>query len=216
MIFDCDGVVVDSEPIALAVLKAHIEDRGATVDDAELAARTLGRSAAEAYAGIHEAWGVRIDEADAVDLQERLFARFRSELTAIPGVVRLLDRLAARGIAHCLASSSSPHRLDVALTAAGLADRFTGCVFSATMVARGKPAPDLFLHAARTMGVEPADCVVIEDSAVGIEAAQRAGMAVIGFLGGGHAVGADYEARLRAARPRAIVTSFEDLATLID
>ena len=216
VIFDCDGVVVDSEPIALAVLKAHIEDRGATVDDAELAARTLGRSAAEAYAGIHEAWGVRIDEADAVDLQERLFARFRSELTAIPGVVRLLDRLAARGIAHCLASSSSPHRLDVALTAAGLADRFTGCVFSATMVARGKPAPDLFLHAARTMGVEPADCVVIEDSAVGIEAAQRAGMAVIGFLGGGHAVGADYEARLRAARPRAIVTSFEDLATLID
>ena len=216
VIFDCDGVVVDSEPIALAVLKAHIEDHGAGVDDAELAARTLGRSAAEAYAGIQEAWGVRIDEADAAHIQERLFARFRSELTAITGVERLLDRLAARGIAHCLASSSSPRRLDVALTATGLADRFAGCVFSATMVARGKPAPDLFLHAARTLGVEPADCLVIEDSAVGIEAARRAGMTVIGFLGGGHAVGRDYETRLRAARPDAIVTRFDDLAELLD
>jgi FGGY-family pentulose kinase/HAD superfamily hydrolase (TIGR01509 family) len=216
VIFDCDGVVVDSEPIALAVLKAHIEDHGATVDDAELAARTLGRSAAEAYAAIHEAWGVRIDEADAAHLQERLFARFRSELTAIPGVGRLLDRLAARGIAHCLASSSSPHRLDVALSAVDLADRFAGRVFSATMVARGKPAPDLFLHAARTLGVDPADCLVIEDSAVGIEAAQRAGMAVVGFLGGGHATGTGYEARLRAARPNAMATSFEELVDLVE
>jgi HAD superfamily hydrolase (TIGR01509 family) len=212
VIFDCDGVVVDSEPIALDVLKRHIEDQGVAVDATDLAARTLGRGAGEVHAEIRRTWGVRLDEADVVRLQERLLECFRAELTPIAGVERLLDRLAALGIAHCLASSSSPRRLDVALTSTGLAERFAGRVFSASMVAHGKPAPDLFLHAARTMGVAPSECLVIEDSAVGVEAAHRAGMTVIAFLGGGHAVGADYEARMRAARPDALCTGFDDLA----
>ncbi len=215
IIFDCDGVVVDSEPIALGVLKAHIEASGVPVDEVDLAARTLGRTAAEVRAGIGEAYGVRIDEADAARLEERLFARFRTELAPIAGVARLLDRLATEGIAWCLASSSSPRRLDVALGATGLAERFAGRVFSAAMVDRGKPAPDLFLLAARTLGVAPADCLVIEDSAVGIEAARRAGMAVIGFLGGGHTAGAGYQDRIRAARPDAVCTNFDEVTTLL-
>ena len=127
-------------------------------------------------------------------------------------VHRLLDRL---NVPYCLASSSAVRRINAALAFAGLADRFIGKVFSASMVSRGKPAPDLFLHVAKVMGVEPRDCLVIEDSPAGVEAARRANMAVIGFVGGSHADSLSLRATLTALGPDAICSGFDEVLDLV-
>ncbi|MDR3493172.1 MAG: HAD family hydrolase [Ancalomicrobiaceae bacterium] len=212
IIFDCDGVLVDSEMIATAVLVDHLNASGLQVTMPEIAEKVIGRSAASVQAMLLKTYGVRIDATAEKRLQERLFVRFREELKPIEGIRQLLDRLT---VPYCLASSSSPKRIQVTLAAAGLADRFTGRIFSASMVARGKPAPDLFLHVAKTMGVEPRDCLVIEDSPAGIEAAKRAGIAVIGFLGGSHAQGATFRADLTGLSPDAICSTAEEVLGLI-
>ena len=116
---------------------------------------------------------------------------------------------------YCLASSSAVRRINAALAFAGLADRFIGKVFSASMVSRGKPAPDLFLHVAKVMGVEPRDCLVIEDSPAGVEAARRANMAVIGFVGGSHADSLSLRATLTALGPDAICSGFDEVLDLV-
>jgi HAD superfamily hydrolase (TIGR01509 family) len=115
--------------------------------------------------------------------QARLTTLFEAELKAVPGIEAVLDQLSGR---ICVASSSTPERLRHALSLVDLYDRFDPHVFSATMVPRGKPAPDLFLHAATRMGVPPERCAVIEDSLPGVEAAVAAGMTAIGFVGGSH------------------------------
>ncbi|MDR3373465.1 MAG: HAD family hydrolase [Ancalomicrobiaceae bacterium] len=212
IIFDCDGVLVDSEMIATAVLVDHLHDLGVPATIPEIAARVIGRSAPTVQAVLMRSYGVRIDAMAEKRLQERLFARFREELKPVEGIRQLLDRLT---VPYCLASSSSPKRIQVTLAAAGLADRFSGRIFSASMVARGKPAPDLFLHVARTMGVEPRDCLVIEDSPAGIEAAKQAGIAVIGFVGGSHAQGEAFRADLTGLEPDAICTTAEEVLALI-
>ena len=118
----------------------------------------------------------------------RLFKLFRSDLRAIDGVEEFL--CPELPVPYCLASSSHIERIETSLETIRLKRHFSGRIFNAAMVSRGKPAPDLFLHAASVMGVPPSRCVVIEDSPAGIEAGRRAGMRVIGFTGGGHARGA--------------------------
>lgn len=207
LIFDCDGVLVDSEPLAVAELEALLRGVGVAIGPARIYDEFLGRSVSaivEAAARDH-----------AVDLRPALPAyatalarRFRRELRPVPGMA---DALAQLPDPRAVASSSAPERLELSLALTGLAPLFGPHVYSATQVARGKPAPDLFLFAAGHLGLAPADCVVIEDSPAGLRAARAAGMRAIGFLGGSHAQPARLAERLAAENPDALIDHAGDL-----
>jgi len=210
VIFDCDGVLVDSEPLSLQVLVEGLASIGYAIDEATAAERFLGHSFAAVQGMLRDELGFDLptDRVEAMRLS--LFERFRRELKPIPGIVEALDRLS---IPCCVASSSLPERIRVSLEVTGLLARFTPNIFSAAMVQRGKPAPDLFLHAAARMGVEPGACLVIEDSAPGIVAAHSAGMRVFAFLGGSHARQPGYRDRLARLGPE---LEFDDMRRLPD
>jgi HAD superfamily hydrolase (TIGR01509 family) len=182
VIFDNDGVLVDSERLANTILAELLTEAGLpyTFDEAVRdfmgGSMTSMREKAEAQLG-------RPLPADLEDrYHQRLFDGF-ANLQAVEGVEGVLDDLEAAGTPYCLASSGTHQRIRTALTAVGFLDRFAGRIFSAEDVAHGKPAPDLFLHAAATLGVQPADCVVVEDSPLGVAAANAAGMTVFGYAG---------------------------------
>ncbi len=141
-------------------------------------------------------------------MRRRLFDAFRAELGPTPGAAEALATLPAR---YCVASSSQKERIRLSLEVAGLAPGFLGPVFSATDVRRGKPAPDLFLHAAAAMGVTPGDCLVVEDSPTGIRAAREAGMRVVAFLGGGHAGRPGWRRRILDLEPERLIVDMRDL-----
>lgn len=186
VIFDFDGVIADSETIALEELAAEMTERGVEVSYEEARTLFLGMSTARHMDYIAERSGAACAP-DFPDVwHERLYRRYPAELSAMEGIVGLLSDLAHRGIAYCIASGGSPQRIDFALNCLGLTERFSGTAFSAESVPRGKPAPDLFLHAAAQMGYTAGECLVIEDAVSGAEAAKAAGMACIGFLGGSH------------------------------
>ena len=185
VIFDFDGVVVDSEPISLSTLRDTLAHFGLDLTIDAVRSRFLGNSVPRIAQAIRAETG-QDQPGFAAHWYDLLFARFRAELRPMPGITDLLDALDRRGVAYCIASGSAFQRLDVSLEVTGLAPRFEGRVFSADLVARGKPAPDLFLHAAQCMGVAPRDCLVVEDAPAGIEAAEAAGMRALGFVGGGH------------------------------
>jgi HAD superfamily hydrolase (TIGR01509 family) len=208
IIFDCDGVLVDSEPLALRVLCEGLAERGVDLDEASASERFLGRSLASMIETLQREFGFAL-EADTLDLmRDRLYALFRKELRPMAGLAETLGRLS---IPSCVASSSQMERIRLSLQLTGLAPHFGDRIFSATMVAEGKPAPDLFLLAASRMHVPPERCIVVEDSPAGIEAARRANMAVFAFTGGGHARLAGHRERLAALAPDVI---FDDMARL--
>jgi HAD superfamily hydrolase (TIGR01509 family) len=140
-----------------------------------------------------------------------LMRRFEAELRAIAGIEAVIDALA---VPCCVASSSSPERLAHSLTLTGLHGRFAPCIYSAAQVARGKPAPDLFLFAARAQGVAAQCCLVIEDSIAGVQAGVAAGMTTIGFCGGGHC-DAGHAARLRQAGAHEVCADAGELAVVL-
>jgi HAD superfamily hydrolase (TIGR01509 family) len=212
VIFDCDGVLVDSEPIAMRVLLEGLAEIGYAIGEEAAYERFLGRSLANMQAVLRAEFGSELPPDRLDRMRQRLFEAYRQELTPIDGVAAMLDRLA---IPRCVASSSQMERLRLSLDVTGMLSRFEPHLFSATMVAHGKPAPDLFLHAAERMAVAPAACLVIEDSAAGIEAAQRAGMRVFGFVGGGHARSAAYRAKLAALAPDLVFDDISRLPALI-
>lgn len=185
ILFDFDGVIADSEVISLATLCDALNDYGVVLSLEDTRARFLGKSVDKIVSEVRE----QQPDADwndfALHWHTILFARFASDLTPVPGVTDLLDRLDAAALPYCIASSSGFTRIRFALDAMGLSARFRH-IFSAEEVQNGKPAPDLFLHAARQMSTPPARCIVIEDSPYGIQAARSAGMTAIGFLGGAH------------------------------
>lgn len=183
VIFDCDGVLVDSEAIACRVDAACLTEAGFPTTPEEIAERYIGRAGRFMLDDIERRHGRPLPEGLAAELRRRLMAAFAAELTAVPGMRGLLQGLRAP---VCVASSSDPERVRESLRLAGLLDLVAPHLFSATEVARGKPAPDLFLHAAAAMGHAPPACAVVEDSAPGIEAARAAGMTAIGFTGGSH------------------------------
>ena len=184
VVFDCDGVLVDSERLTVEVEARVLTELGWPMEAAEVVARWMGRTSATQLADIAQRLGAeaaaRFDDLTTAEV----LAAFEAELAAVPGVADLVDHLHAAGIATCVASSGSHDRMAVTLRLAGLRERFEGRIFSGTEVEHGKPAPDLFLHAARTMGVEPAGCAVVEDSVYGVRAAVAAGMRAYGFGGG--------------------------------
>lgn len=216
VIFDCDGVLVDSEPIALSVLGEMLAGQDVTLSGAEIADRFLGRSLGAVAETVRQDFGVRLPEDFPAMIRRRLFARYEQELRPMPGIQAALDGLAARGIATCVASSSLPERIEKSLAVTGLSGAFGSRVFSASMVTAGKPAPDLFLHAARQCGFSPANCIVVEDSPAGIEAARAAGMRVLAFGGGGHAQSPAFRQKIAALKPDAWFDAMEDLLHLVD
>ncbi|WP_041290652.1 HAD family hydrolase [Kribbella flavida] len=180
VIFDNDGVLVDSERLANTILAELLTEAGLPYTLDEAVRDFMGgsmvsmRRQAEARLG-------RPLPADLEDrYHQRLFDGF-ANLRAIEGVADVLDHLDATGTPYCLASSGTHRRIHIALTTVGFRDRFEGRIFSSEDVAHGKPAPDLFLHAAGTLGFAPDDCVVVEDSPLGVAAANAAGMTVFGY-----------------------------------
>lgn len=212
VIFDCDGVLVDSEPISLTVLVEALAAAGVAMSEAEAHDRFLGRSLKSMSEILHGEYGLAIDAAFLESMRKVLYQRFRAELQPIDGIAETVDGL---DIAYCVASSSQPERIRLSLSVTGLIDRFEPNIFSATMVSRGKPAPDLFLHASASMGVEPARCVVVEDSPAGIEAAKSAGMRVVAFTGGSHARTPRHRETLLDLKPDALFDDMRDLLQFI-
>lgn len=179
VIFDCDGVLVDSEPLANSVLARHLRAAGLPWTDAEVMARFRGHAASACVAII----GQWLSDPDGFwRAMQADTLRELAGVQPVPGVVPVLDWLAAAGRPFCVASNGDPDKMAVTLTASGLRAYQPRC-FSATEVARPKPAPDLFLHAAEQMGFAPDRCVVVEDSSTGVRAAQAAGMAVFWYGG---------------------------------
>ena len=209
VIFDCDGVLVDSEPISIAVLVEALAAAGVTMSEDEAHERFLGRSLKSMSEILHGDYGLAIDAPFLDAMRRALYERFRAELQAIDGIAETVDML---GIAHCVASSSQPERIRLSLSVTGLLDRFEPNIFSASMVSRGKPAPDLFLHASAEMGVAPGRCVVVEDSPAGIAAAKSAGMRVVAFTGGSHARTPRHREALLRLEPDAL---FDDMRKLL-
>ena len=211
VIFDCDGVLVDSEPISVSVLVKAMNDLDVPITEEEVYGRFLGRSLATVIETMKSEYNVHAGEEFLERIRTDLYARFRAELKPIEGIAATIDAL---GIPCCVASSSQLERIRLSLSVTGLLDKLPN-IFSATMVKHGKPAPDLFLHAAREMHVDPADCLVIEDSPAGIEAAKAAGMTVFAFTGGSHANFAGYRAELDRLSPEVVFDAMPDLIHLV-
>ncbi|MGW4993637.1 HAD family hydrolase [Streptomyces mirabilis] len=182
VIFDNDGVLVDSEPISNTILAAYLTELGHPTSYEESIRDYMGSAMHRIHELVQERSGQRLPEDFDDVFHGRVFAAFQRELQPVPGAVQLLEKLAADEVPYCVASSGSHERIRVGHRKTGL-DRWfdEGRVFSSQDVGRGKPAPDLFLHAAERMGVAPERCVVVEDSPLGVRAANAAGMDVYGF-----------------------------------
>jgi HAD superfamily hydrolase (TIGR01509 family) len=181
VIFDCDGVLVDSEPISVRLDVEMLAELGLTMTEEEVIERFVGRSPEVIRQAVEVQLGHPAPDGWFERGEEELRERFAAELEPVPGIVEALERITAP---ICVASSSHPSELRFKLELTGLYDRFAGHIFSASEVANGKPAPDLFLHAAARMGAVPAACVVVEDSRYGVQAARAAGMDVLAYAGG--------------------------------
>ncbi|MFG2989133.1 HAD family hydrolase [Streptomyces sp. NPDC048257] len=181
VIFDCDGVLVDSERIALRIQVALGAELGWPLTPEEVVDRFMGRS----REAIREQIAQQLGPEAAAFWWEQLIQRHRdavdSGLEAVDGLPEALSEIT---LPVCVASSGSHEKMRHTLGVTGLYERFEGRIFSSTEVSRGKPAPDLFLHAARQMGADPAACVVVEDSRPGVQAARAAGMRAFGYAGG--------------------------------
>ena len=182
-IFDCDGVLVDSEIISSRLMAEALSREGYPVSPQDCRERYTGISIRSLISMVEEDWGRKLPKNFEESVRAHDFEVFARELKAVPGVSDALGRI---DIPVCVASSGVPKKIENSLRVTGLMEFFEPHLFSATMVANGKPAPDLFLYAARKMGVEPERCCVIEDAEAGIRGALDAGMQVLGFAGGGH------------------------------
>lgn len=183
VIFDCDGVLIDSEIISAQMLIDTLALRGVVIDLAYVAQHFLGRSYPTVMETIRRDFHLDLPPAFEQEYRARLLAAFAERLQIMPHVAQVMAQLR---VPHCVATSSSPMRAQSSLQMVGLGHLVGPRLFTASQVARGKPAPDLFLYAARAMGAAPERCLVIEDSLTGIRAAQAAGMTVWRFVGGSH------------------------------
>lgn len=210
VIFDCDGVLIDSEVISLRMLISELRSHGLELTVEFVSRHFLGRSYPVVLQEIRSRFGLDLPPSFEADYRTRLLAAFERELRVMPGVAEVVRGLAAP---FCVATSSSPERVRHSLQIAGLSSLMGTHVFTASEVARGKPAPDLFLHSAARMGVEPARCLVIEDTETGIRAGRAAGMQVWRFTGGSHLAGAQ-PPEPEDARPHRSFAAFADFFRL--
>ena len=178
VIFDCDGVLVDTEPSANKVLAALIGELGISTTPEQTMSTYMGRSWASCMEILEAELGAPVPDGFGDRYRSGVAAAWRRELEPVPGIVAALDEIA---LPTCVASSGEHERMRLTLGLTGLLPRFEGRIFSATEVAHGKPAPDLFLHAAERMGFDPATTVVVEDTVPGVQAGRAAGMRVLAF-----------------------------------
>jgi HAD superfamily hydrolase (TIGR01509 family) len=205
VIFDCDGVLVDSERLSVRVDAIFLDRLGWPMSEAEIIGRFVGRSDADMRAVIEEHLGGPIP-GDIDQEFDRLYREtFDAELTPVDGIVEALDAIVAAGIPVCVASSGGHAKIRRSLELTGLTEYFGDRIFSAADVEHGKPAPDLFLHAASRMGAAPSRSAVVEDSAFGVDAAIAARMQAFAYAGG--VTTAD-----RLTRPGVVV--FDDMRRL--
>jgi HAD superfamily hydrolase (TIGR01509 family) len=211
IIFDFDGVIADSEILANTVLAEAITELGVptTLDDAYRL--YMGKRLADVIISVEVKLGRALPRDFPVEFQARTLARFRRELRPIDGVYDYID--AFTHVPRCIASSSSPERLAVCLGILQLEEAFGLNVFSASNVPRGKPHPDLFLHAAEKKGTKVSRAIVIEDSTSGVQAGVAAGMNVIGLLAASH-IGDGHEERLRKAGAHFVVRTFAEVESI--
>jgi len=182
IIFDNDGVLVDSEPISNQILADYLTELGHPTTYEDSIRDFMGGAIHRVHDVVRERSGQRLPEGFDEVFHARNFAAFERRLQPVDGVALVLEKLAADGIPYCLASSGTHERIRVALRTTGLAAYFPEArIFSAQDVRHGKPSPDLFLHAARVLGVPPDRCAVVEDSPLGVQAARAAGMDVFAF-----------------------------------
>ena len=208
VIFDCDGVLVDSEALAVHVESALLTDAGFPMTPQEITDAYVGLSYASMMAAIAERFGKPVPEELGEFVQQRVMEAFPTDLTAVTGMPAFLGALE---LPRCVASSSDLDRIRLSLTVTGLIEAFgDDRLFSAQMVERGKPEPDLFLHAAAACGIAPGACVVIEDSPHGVQAGVAAGMRVIGLVAGAHC-GESLPGRLHDAGAAAVVSTVDEL-----
>ncbi|MFY9713725.1 MAG: HAD family hydrolase [Microbacterium sp.] len=181
VIFDCDGVLVDSETLSVEIDRRVLSELGWELTVDEVVHRFVGRSDAHFRAEVETHLGRLLPDDWENRYQPWYREAFTRDLEAVPGVITALDAISS---ATCVASSGTHEKIRFTLGLTGLLPRFENTIFSAVDVENGKPAPDLFLHAASRMGVPPSRCVVIEDSRFGVEAARAAGMRAFGYCGG--------------------------------
>jgi HAD superfamily hydrolase (TIGR01509 family) len=212
IIFDFDGVIADSEVLANTVQAAMLNELGwaITVDDSM--ARFVGKRDADVKAAVEAELGRPLPATFLADFETRTLAALAAHLQPVPGAGKFIAGFANH--AHCVASSSTPAKLAMSLKKLGFAEHFGDNVFSATMVARGKPDPDIFLLAATRMKAHPDQCIVIEDSVSGVRAGRAAGMTTVGLLAGSH-IRPGHGDALKAAGAHHVVPDYAALTTLL-
>jgi HAD superfamily hydrolase (TIGR01509 family) len=212
LIFDCDGVLVDSELLANEALAELISALGHPMTTQQALQIFSGLRLGDVLKSAEALLSFPVPADRGAAAGQRLFERFRRELQPVKGVREALDMLP---FPRCVASSSSRERLELSIEVTGLKKLFGENVFSADQVEHGKPAPDLYFFAASSLGVTPANCVVIEDSTLGIQAAISAGMKTIGFAGASHAT-VELAQRLKEAGANIVIAAMSDLPAAID
>ncbi len=211
IIFDFDGVIADSEILANTVLAEAITELGVPTSLDDSYRLYMGKRFADVIASVEAEIGRALPKDFPTELQARVLARFQRELRPIDGVYDYIDAFAH--IPRCIASSSSPERLSVCLRKLRLSEAFGRHVYSASNVPRGKPHPDLFLHAAEKMGTKASRAIVIEDSTSGVQAGVAAGMKVIGLLAASH-IGDGHEELLRKAGAHFVARTFVEVESI--
>ena len=211
VIFDCDGVLIDSELIACAADADALAKFGFPITTQQVIDRFAGMPSNAMYAQIEAEMGCPLPTDFDSRVKAEILKKYRTDLRPIPGIADVLQMI--RG-PKCVASSSSPAKLALGLVETDLFELFYPHIFSASLVPRGKPNPDLFLYAADRMGVVPAECIVVEDSVAGVTAAHAAGMRCVGFTGASHC-GSGHGERLIQAGASIVIDKMSDLPPLI-
>ena len=208
IIFDFDGVIADSEYLANELLAEIVSELGVPTTLEDCYQLYMGKRFEEIIGAIEASIGRPVPENFPGEYQKRTLDRFRDELVVVDGVREYIKVF--QQLPQCIASSSSPDRLALCLEVLGLQENFGGNVFSASNVARGKPHPDIFLHAANQMKIAPSKCIVIEDSTTGVKAGVAAGMTVIGLTAASH-IQPEHSQKLLSAGAQHIATSFREV-----
>lgn len=209
VVFDCDGVLVDSERITNGVWARLLTELGLPTTTEQSLATYLGNSMARCLEIVGEQFGRPAPDELLPRFHAAVSVELARDVTAVPGIVALLDQLDAARIPYAVASNGEQAKMQTTLGTTGLADRFVNRRFSSLDVGRPKPAPDVYLHAARALGAAPAQTVAVEDSPLGVQAAVAAGMVVIGYA---ELVA---PARLRAAGATVTVDHLDEIAPLL-
>ncbi len=215
ILFDCDGVLVDSELLSYRIYAEEFAQEGFNRTPKELMQLMSGFSLDDMIKKIGELRGTPLAPHVKIRLNQHVLNAFTKELKVIPGITEFLTEVKKRNITISVVSNGEMDRIERALSSTHLDHFFDkNHRFNVKLVKNGKPAPDLFLYAAKQCNAHPDECLVIEDSTTGIKAAQAAGMKVVGFLGGSHAKNASYQSKIRALNPTFLINSADELSKL--